>query len=84
MSFEHCLMEFLLKLKSQYGETPMIKTIELHEDFYKRVECELMGKCKTIQPNLKPEPCVIKFFYYNEIIQLDSATKKEEVENLTN
>ena len=74
MKFEHALMEFLLKLKEEYGMQSMIKSIELDENFYRCVELDLMRKTQEIPPSY---PSRLQFYYYNEDIHIKRSEQKE-------
>ncbi len=70
MSFENALMDFIGKLKMEYGRKPLIKSIELSDELYRSVELELLEKMSKMQPGLRAVPCRIQLFFDNEVVDI--------------
>lgn len=76
MSFEHALMDFIGKLKTEYGHKPLIKSIELNDELYRSVELELLEKMSKTPPGLYAVPCRIHLFFGNEIVDIKRSGQR--------
>ena len=75
MHFEKALNNFITEIKQYYGYAPKIKSMELNEDLYRRVEFEITKK-SLWQPEPQ-QPRVIQFFSCNDVISLHKETKQQ-------
>ena len=76
MHFEKALNNFIAEIKQYYGYEPKIKSMELSEDLYRRLEFELREK-SLWQPET-PQPRVIQFYSHGDMIRLHKAKQQPE------
>ena len=76
MHFEKALNNFIAEIKEYYGYEPKIKSMELSEDLYRRLEFELREK-SLWQPET-PQPRIIQFHSHGDMIRLHKAKQQSE------
>jgi hypothetical protein len=74
MHFEQALSNFIAEIKEYYGYEPKIKSMELSEDLYRRVEFELWGKALRSPPETKVQS--MQFYSHGDTISLQKETKQ--------
>jgi len=74
MNFEQALINFLANLQEEYGNKQLIKSIELSDDLYKRVEFELLGKALRLPIDKAVKSSRMQFYCCNHTIELNKAT----------
>ena len=77
MHFEKALNNFIAEIKQSYRHEPMIKSMTLSEDLYRRVELELLDKSwKTLPVNIVG-PRFIQFYSHGDVITFYKETKPQ-------
>ena len=76
MHFEKALSNFIAEIKQYHGYEAKIKSMELSEDLYRRLEFELREK-SLWQPEI-PEPRVIQFYSHGDMIRLHKTKPQPE------
>ena len=75
MQFEKALNNFITEIKQYYGYEPKIKSMELNDDLYRRVEFEIRNR-SLWQPETR-QPRVIQFYSHGDMIRLHKETKPQ-------
>ena len=75
MHFEKALNNFIAEIKQSYRHEPMIKSIELSEDLYRRLELELLEKSWKTLPVVGPR--FIQFYSHGDVITFYKETKPQ-------
>ena len=73
MHFEKALNNFIAEIKQSYRHEPMIKSMELSEDLYRRLEIELLEKSWKTLPVVGPR--FIQFYSHGDVITFHKETK---------
>ena len=76
MHFEKALNNFITEITQYYGFEPKIKSMELSEDLYRRLEFELREK-SLWQPEI-PQPRVIQFYSCGGLIKFHKTKSQAE------
>jgi len=76
MHFEQALSNFLAEIKDYYGYELKIKSMELSEDLYRRVEFELWGKALRSPPEKNVGSVSMQFYSHGDTISLQKETKQ--------
>jgi hypothetical protein len=76
MHFEKALNNFIAEIKQYHGYEAKIKSMELSEDLYRRLEFELREK-SLWQPEI-PEPRVIQFYSHGDMIRFHKTKPQPE------
>ena len=75
MHFEKALNNFITEIKQSYRHEPMIKSMELSEDLYRRLELELLEKSWKTLPVVGPR--FIQFYSHGDVITFYKETKPQ-------
>ena len=75
MHFEKALNNFIAEIKQSYRHEPMIKSMELSDDLYRRLELELLEKSWKTLPVVGPR--FIQFYSHGDVITFYKETKPQ-------